>query len=194
MTTEYNPCHLSDEQIEAVADEHCDHSGPNHIGGRYFTNKQLHKFARRLLSQAVPPVTATPSEAVNELVELAKLVKSAVEFRKLKDWQMMHLDISEAFEIAEASLAKHGTQVAMAAPPDDGAVACSSCGLSMAESRLLYSMKSATPSPSDLTAYGEKVREAAAKRLENGSFLHGKWFANDIRSMPLPAQSEGEEN
>jgi hypothetical protein len=75
---------------------------------------------------------------------------------------------------ARAALAKHGTQAAAPDHVEDN--------LNMV-----------------VTAYGEKVREAAANALNE--WLLG--FADDdaevarmqdaIRSMPLPAQSEGEE-
>jgi hypothetical protein len=119
-------------------------------------------------------------EAVKDLDDLAKSILSVASVAGLE----------YAKEQARAALAKHGTQ---AATPSEASTFIPWGGIGY--------VTASTASPSDLTAYGEKVREAAAKAAE--SFADEKANANQleraiaadrcaarIRSMPLPAAKD----
>lgn len=50
------------------------------------------------------------TEYEKKLLELARLVVSAAESRADKDYELMHLDLSEAAEIARAVLSGHARE------------------------------------------------------------------------------------
>lgn len=170
-----------------------------------FLKDDIQGVARLLFRKAAGKSAASNSEAVKELVEALLEAREALQFANdspgggISDtiW-MMHRP-ETLFDFLDAALAKHGTKTATPSDPMDlqpephpphRCCDCAGCKAYWAE---LPGCDAATPSPSDLTAYGEKVREAAAMI----SARYGDFIAREItaliRSMPLPAQSEGEE-
>jgi hypothetical protein len=199
------PCPLSELEIIEVARESFEEAVSS--GKQYSL-----VFARRLLSLAVPEVSAhsqaEPVAKTNGVV----LINLGIDFAG-REWVDLYdtappapsseavKKLVEALKYAASCLktdgndpidlviAKHGTQ---ATTPSEASTFIPWGGIG-------YATASAA-SPSDLTAYGEKVREAAAKVCDQESVLlfdrHAKerfrQCAAAIRSMPLPAQSEGD--
>ncbi len=163
---------------------------------------------------AAPPAPSSEAALVEALAGLHKVCSIALAGKDGKQHAYFEtraghfVEATKAMQTAESALAKHGTQAAtheqlyrkVTVPISaDGSVTeerfvrCNDCYGAVAEMFV-----SKQQHDKALTAYGEKVREAAAAVFEE-MFRQG-WnkqrIAEAIRSMPMPAMTdiEGEEN
>jgi hypothetical protein len=63
-------------------------------------------FAMTYESADASPAANAEERKDADLLRVAQLVLSAVEYRNLKDWQLMHIDLSEAAELARAAMSQ----------------------------------------------------------------------------------------
>lgn len=64
-------------------------------------SEQLQKFVALILANPAPPAPTPPAPGADDLETIVAHLRGIQEFRSLRDWAMMHLEISEAIEFLQ---------------------------------------------------------------------------------------------